>query len=87
MFGRRINLQEIENLLLQQFDLCEVACAGVDDKLYIFLTDKDLLKKAAEYTSAKIKIHPSAVKVKYLEEIPKNSYGKIVYKELEKFYD
>lgn len=84
MFGKRTNLQEVEHLLYEKFHI-EVACAGVDDKMYIFVTEEE--SDIVKYLSEKLNLHSSAFNVKVIEEIPKNSSGKIIYKELEKYYD
>ena len=83
MFGKRINLQEVEHILRQKFNV-EVAAAGVEDKMKIFITDENFLKEIAPYLSEKLNLHPAAFEVKFVSEIPKNSSGKVIYSELEK---
>ena len=85
MFGKRINLQEVENILYDKFNLTETACGGKDDEMHIFVTDDKYTDEIISYLSSKINLHPTAFKVKILKEIPKNSAGKIKYDELEKF--
>lgn len=87
MFGKRTNLQETEHILRRHFDISEVACGGVDDKLFIFLTDNSVAENVIPYLSAKLGLHPSAFRVKCIDEIPKNVSGKILYRELEQYYD
>ena len=82
MFGKRINLQEVEHILRQKFDI-EVACTGIDDKMKIFITEEKFVKDIAPFLSEKLNLHPSAFKVKCIKEIPKNSSGKIIYSELD----
>lgn len=84
MFGKRINLQEVEHILRQKFNV-EVAATGVDDKMKIFITDEKFLKEIAPYLSEKLNLHPAAFDVKFILEIPKNSSGKVIYSELENF--
>ncbi|MBQ3442766.1 MAG: AMP-binding protein [Selenomonadaceae bacterium] len=79
MFGKRVNLQEIEHILKQKFNLEEVACTGVDDEMKIFLTDNKIVEKIVPYVSEKLTLHPSAFVVKVIDSIPKNSSGKILY--------
>lgn len=83
MFGKRINLQEVEHILRQKFNI-EVAATGVDDKMKIFVTDENFLKDIAPFLSEKLNLHPAAFSVKFIAEIPKNSSGKVIYSELEK---
>lgn len=87
LFGRRTNLEEAEQLLKIKFDTVAVACAGVDDKMYIFTTDEALYGKLAPYLAEKLATHHSAFREKLIPKIPKNSSGKTIYKELEPFYD
>lgn len=84
MFGKRVNLQEVEHILRQKFNI-EVACTGVDDKMKIFITDEKFLKGVAPFLSEKLNLHPAAFSVKFIENIPKNSSGKVIYSELENF--
>ena len=86
LFGKRTNLEEVEHLLRQRFG-GEVACAGIDDHLYAFVTDAAVLPEVVPYLSGKLGLHPSAFRVKQLAEIPKNAAGKTVYRELEQYYD
>ena len=64
----------------------EVASAGVDDHMYIFVTDSKLADPVRDFVINKTKLNPAAFKMVIVEEIPKNDSGKIQYKELEKYY-
>ena len=86
MFGKRTNLQEVEHLLYEHFTIADIACSGIDNKMYIFVNTDKFIDDIIPYLSKKLNLHPSAFSVKLIEEIPKNSSGKIIYKELEKFY-
>ena len=87
IFGKRTNLQEVEHILRQRFGEVEVACAGVDDHLHIFVTQEALAADIVPFLSAKLGLHHSALTVRCLAEIPKNASGKTVYRELERYYD
>ena len=87
MFGKRTNLQEVEHILRQHFGEIEVACAGIDDNLYIFVTQEELVPEIVPFLSAQLGLHHSALTVRCLAEIPKNASGKTVYRELEQYYD
>ena len=82
MFGKRINLQKVEHIIRQKFNI-ENACTGIDDKMKIFITDEKFLKNVVPFLSEKLNLHPVAFAVKFISEIPKNSSGKTIYKELE----
>ena len=85
MFGKRINLQEVEHILRQHFDITEIACSGVDDKMIVFITEEKFLNEIVPYLSKKLNLHPAAFEVKVIANIPKNSSGKIIYSELENY--
>ncbi len=87
IFGNRVNLDDCERMLKEKFDGTEIACGGVDDKLYIFATNGNKLSDMADFLSDKTGLNPVAFKVKVIKEIPHNESGKILYKELEKYYD
>lgn len=86
IYGSRVNLDEMERLVKNQFDYIDCACAGVDDHLYIFITDQKLEKDVILHVTQKTGINHAAINVCVLEEIPKNSAGKIMYGQLEKYY-
>lgn len=87
IFGKRTNLQEVEHILRQHFGIVDFACAGRDDKLYVFLVEKKISSEVIPYLSKKLSLHPSAFVMKVISEIPKNATGKTIYRELEQYYD
>ncbi len=80
MYGSRINLDEIEQLVTEQGYDC--ACSGEDNELVIYLTKSKEIENIKSYISKKMKIHPSGVDVKYIKKVPRNESGKILYSEL-----
>lgn len=87
IFGKRTNLEEVEHILRQKFGIIELACAGRDDKLYVFLAEAQNADGIIPYLSAKLNLHPSAFAVMVIATIPKNAAGKTIYRELEQYYD
>lgn len=87
IFGKRTNLQEVEHILRQKFGITELACAGQDDKMYVFLSEKQHEDEVIPYLSEKLGLHSSAFAVRIIAEIPKNAAGKTIYRELEQYYD
>lgn len=83
IFGKRVNLQEVEHILKKKFDLEEIACTGVDDKMKIFITGTNFAEKIVPYISEKLNLHPSAFVLKVISNIPKNSSGKIIYSKID----
>lgn len=85
IYGNRVNLDEIDRLIKAEFSI-EVASGGVDDHMYIFVTDEESADSVRDFVIRKTKLNPAAFKSVVIEEIPKNESGKIMYKELEKYY-
>ena len=81
IFGKRVNLDETERMIKQQFDV-QCACSGRDDLMYVFLLDEGIVQDVKEFLSKKMNIHHSAFKTVVIDEIPINESGKIQYKEL-----
>lgn len=86
IYGNRVNLDETDRLIKEEFNI-EAACAGVDDHMYIFVTDSDKADAVRDYVIGKTKLNPVAFKVVVIDEIPKNDSGKTLYKELTKYYE
>ena len=87
VYGNRVNLDEVERLLKTKFDYMDLACAGTDDHMYIFVTKEEVSKEMREYIAEVTGLNPVAFQIKVIEEIPKNDSGKTRYVELEKFYN
>lgn len=86
IYGNRVNLDEIDRLIKAEFDI-EVASSGVDDHMYIFVTDKGIADVVRDFVITKTKLNPAAFKAIAIDEIPKNDAGKTLYKELTKYYE
>lgn len=86
IYGNRVNLDEIDRLIKAQFNNIDCASAGVDDHMYLFVTDEALVEDVKRFVVHKTGLNPAAFKTVVIEEIPKNDSGKTLYKELAKFY-
>ena len=86
IYGNRVNLDEADRMIKGEFN-SEVACAGVDDHMYIFITDEKLSDDIKSFVVTKTKLNPMAFKVVVIDEIPRNDSGKTLYKELSKYYE
>ena len=80
-----MNLDEIDRLIKAAFEI-EVASGGVDDHLYLFVTEEKYAEPVRNFIIEKTKLNPAAFKSIVIDEIPKNESGKTLYKELEKYY-
>ena len=87
IYGNRVNLDEIDRLIKGRFDGLECASAGVDDHMYIFITDGSKADAVKDFVANKTKLNPIAFKIIVIDEIPKNDAGKILYKELARYYE
>jgi len=87
IFGSRVNLDETERLIKSGFGDMDAACAGKDDEMVVFITDKTKEKEVQNFLEEKLSLNRLAFRVKYIESIPKNESGKTLYAALEKFYD
>ena len=88
--GKRIGLDEAEKILRARFPELDLACAGKDEKLCIFVGDpaadqpqpavlaEDLSDCIEEMTG----IPQSRTHVSFLPELPRSSSGKVLYSEL-----
>lgn len=85
IYGNRVNLDEIDRLIKDEFQI-EAASSGVDDHMYIFVTDAKYADPVRDFVIAKTKLNPAAFQAVVIDEIPKNESGKTLYKELTKYY-
>ncbi len=85
LFGHRVNLDEVERAIQANLNINN-ACAGLDDLMYIFVTEDKKEKEIKDFVSDYTKIHFSAFKVLKIEQIPTNDSGKKQYKELTQYY-
>lgn len=85
ILGKRIGLDDIEKYLEKIFAGIEFACSGKDDHISIFYTDRkyNLTKKVPVLLDRKMKIPQKFVSCTYLEKIPRNKRGKVMYADLE----
>ena len=77
LFGNRINLDEVEQILKSAGYDC--ACTGEDDKMIIFVTNKERHQEIRKYIAELTKINAAGFTIKYIEAIPRNEVGKALY--------
>lgn len=87
MFGSRVNLDETERLVRAAFPQVDCACGGVDDKMYVFVTEATQQDAVRKYLSETLHLHPSAFHLTVLAEIPRNDAGKTLYSALTSYYE
>lgn len=83
LFGNRVNLDEAEGILKKQGYTC--VCAGEDDLLRIYTTERDTARQQEmkAYISHVLGFAARGFEVVYIEEIPRNESGKVLYSALD----
>ena len=82
LFGNRINLDELEQLLRGLG--VETACTGTDNRLIVYVLNSEAIELVKIYLSKQLGIHFSGFSIRHIQEIPKNSSGKTLYANLDK---
>lgn len=82
LWGYRVSLDECENIIKAAYDV-ECACVGNDECMHIYVTLDNELEEIRKYIAGKTNINSSAFKVHYIEKLPRNEAGKILYSKLE----
>ena len=82
LFGKRTNLVSCEEMVEHKFG-CTCVCSGHDDLLVAYVTQEGIEDDVRSYLSESLGVHPSAVRSRYIAEIPRSSSGKVLYSELE----
>lgn len=79
--GYRIGLDECENIMKAAFDI-ECACVGNDEWMDIYVTTEQELDHIKRYIANKTKLNSNVFRVHYIEKLPRNEAGKILYSSL-----
>jgi acyl-CoA synthetase (AMP-forming)/AMP-acid ligase II len=80
LFGNRINLDEVENILKKEGVDC--VCSGKDDLLKIYITNEEYKEKIILHLIKYTNINRSGIKVMVIDSIPRSESGKVLYSEL-----
>lgn len=86
IYGNRVNLDEIDRMIKAEYEDCDLASTGIDDHMYIFITDEKWAADIKKFVVSKTKLNPAAFKVIVIDKIPRNDAGKILYKQLSEYY-
>ncbi len=85
IFGKRINLDETENLLNKEFIDSKFCCTGYDDHLEVYKKDDGTCcKEVALYLEQTLGINKISISIKFVNDFPLSSSGKILYSDLKK---
>jgi len=80
LYGNRVNLDEVERLLMTAGYEC--ACAGSDDNMLIFVTSRKNHQEIGRYVIENTGINQAGFSLVYIPKIPRNDSGKIIYPDL-----
>ena len=86
IYGNRVNLDEMDRMVKGEFGI-DAAAGGVDDHMYIFVTEEGYADSIRAFAARKTGLNPAAFQVLTIKEIPKNDAGKTLYQELERYYE
>lgn len=84
LFGLRINLDEVERMLESE-QQTTAAATGIDDKLQIFIEDASQMTRVKQEIVARYQLHPTAVEIHPIQQIPRSDRGKPDYAQLNQF--
>ena len=80
IMGKRVSMDEIEQLFKNAFTDYDFACTGEDDDLRIFTTaDASQRDRLEDFLIKKTSLHPATFSIRTIDAIPKNSSGKTQY--------
>lgn len=92
LYGKRISLDYLEEILKKQFRGTEFACAGTDEGLGVYVVEAVQKKSGAQRTedftmiksflSEKTGIRNNNIRIFGISRLPQNASGKVMYQEL-----
>lgn len=84
LYGKRVNLDDIENYVKKQFGVQECVCVGEKEKVWVILTEQQhsdaVLKEGIKNF---LGISDTMIRIEYVDSMIKNESGKISYFKLE----
>ena len=83
IFGNRVSLQEVENILKDAFRDSSVAATGADNDLHVFIT-RESSETVERFLVSKLRFNSTVMKVHVLDALPRNANGKTDYQRLGK---
>ncbi|MDR0611422.1 MAG: AMP-binding protein, partial [Planctomycetaceae bacterium] len=87
IFGNRVSLDETESLLQSHFSDTNIACSGIDDKMYIFIVNELLKENIQKFLTERTGLNTTAFKIVVIQVIPKNESGKTIYTILNRYHE
>ena len=81
IFGNRVSLQEVENILKDAFPAASIAATGADNDLHVFATQVSV-EEVERLLVAKLHFNSTVMKTHALDAMPLNANGKTDYQKL-----
>jgi len=78
LYGLRIGLDDIEQLIFQTFGV-ETVCTGTDEKMKIYITNQEMIAVITDFVIQKTGLYHQAFEVLFIPQIPRNEVGKVIY--------
>ena len=80
--GFRVGLDECENIIKSVFDT-ECACVGNDQCMTVYVTTEKEHDKIKHYIADKTNLNSAYFEIRYIEHLPRNEAGKVLYSKLQ----
>ena len=77
IFGLRIGLDEVENLIKSEYKI-DCYCKGNDEKLIVLVTDNSVLDKLPAFIEEKTHLFHQKIEVQLVDTILRNEAGKVI---------
>lgn len=77
IFGLRIGLDEVENLIRSNFDT-DCYCSGTDEKLIVKLTNKIIAQDIPAFIETKTHLFRKRIEIVIVDKILRNETGKVI---------
>lgn len=82
IFGLRIALDEVENLVKSSYVGVDIVCSGDDEVLRVYVTSKNQMDSIRDFIVEKTHLFHKNIKMIYIESIPRNEAGKVLLNQL-----
>ena len=81
IYGLRIGLDEIEQLVKSAFDT-DCVCGGSDEELRVYVTNGLIVDQVAQFIEEKTHLFHKTINVRFVDAIERNEAGKVLLKDL-----
>lgn len=82
IFGNRVNLDHLEELIKLKSNYTELACIGNENNIKIYIDDKNRCEQIKNIAISITKFNQIVFSIYVIDGIPRNKSGKVLYNEL-----